>query len=98
MQGGDSLLAGTKKLFPTDYEKFKETMIAAAEEEELPIALQLNDTSKFTLKDFEDAFTEFERDTGLQITGSFFTCPDCGRLHVMVEVDYPEFEENTLLQ
>ena len=92
------MLAGTKKLFPTDYEVFKDTMIVAAEEDRLPIALQLNDTSKFSLKDFEDAFAEFERDTGLQITGSFFICPDCGRLHVMVEVDYSELEENTLLQ
>lgn len=91
------MLEGTKKLFPTDYKKFKEAMIEAAEEEELPVALQLNDTSKFTLNDFRDAFYEFQCDTGLDITGTFFICPDCGQLHVMVEVDYPE-ESNTMIQ
>lgn len=97
-QGDDTLLEGTKKLFPTDYLKFKEAMIEAAEDDSLPIALQLNDIQKFTLKDFEDAFTEFRLDTGLDISGNFFLCPTCDHLHVMIEVDYPEVDEHTLLQ
>lgn len=92
------MLEGTKKLFPTDYKKFKATMMNAAEAETLPVALQLNEIKDFTLKDFEQAFSEFQRDTGLDIVGSFFLCPDCGQLHVMIEVDYPQYEEPTLLQ
>ena len=92
------LLKGTKKLFPTDFEKFKEAMIEAAEDDSLPVALQLNEIKDFTLKDFEEAFSEFRLETGLDITGSFFCCPDCGRLHVVIEVDYPEEESTTLLQ
>lgn len=92
------MLEGTKKLFPTDYEKFKAAMIEAANEDTLPVALQLNEIKNYTLKDFEDTFAEFQRDTGLEITGSFFICQDCGQLHVLIEVDYPEYEEPTLLQ
>lgn len=92
------MLEGTKKLFPTDYNKFKEAMVNAAEEENLPVALQLNELKNFTLKDFEDTFTEFRRDTGLDISGSFFICQECGQLHTIIEVDYPQYEEPTLLQ
>jgi len=93
------LLNGTKKLFPTDYHIFKEAMIAAAEEDSLPVVLELKDIKNFTLNDFEETFFEFQKDTGLDITGSMAICPDCGRLHVFVEVDYPEEEEeNTLWQ
>ena len=92
------MLQGTKRLFPTEYESFKDAMTSAAEEENLPIVLQLDDIKDFTLKDFQDAFYEFQMDTGLSIEGHMFICEDCGKLHVAVEVDYPEFEEDTLLQ
>ena len=92
------MLEGTKKLFPTDYKKFKEAMLEAANDASLPVALQLNDIKKFTLKDFQDAFTEFRKDTGLDITGSFFLCPTCENLHVMIEIDYPQIDENIMVQ
>ncbi len=92
------MLNGTKKLFPTEYQKFKEAMIKAAEDDSLPVMLQLNDVKDYALKDFEEAFFEFNQDTGLDISGMFFLCNDCGRLHVALEVNYPEEEEKTLLQ
>lgn len=92
------MLNGTKRLFPTDFVEFKEAMIESAEDGTLPAYLQLDDVRDFTLKDFQDAFYEFERDTGLSIAGSLFMCEECGRLHVMIEVDYPDEEENKLLQ
>ena len=91
------MLAGTKKLFPTDYKKFTEAMIGAAEKDDLPVALQLDDIQDFTLKDIQDMFYEFHRDTSLEITGTLFTCDDCGRLHLLLRVDYPE-EEETIVQ
>ena len=92
------MLAGTRKLFPTEYENFKEAMLTAAEEDELPVALQLDEIKNFTLQDFQEAFYEFHVDTGLDITGTMFICPDCGRLHVLVEVNYPDEDENSILQ
>ena len=93
------MLEGTKKLFPTDYAKFTEAMVSAADEDELPVALQLDDLKDYTLKDFQDMFYEFKRDTGLDIVGTLFMCNDCGKLHLLIEVDYPsENEEKTILQ
>lgn len=92
------MLNGTKKLFPTDYKRFKEVMLEAAEEGELPVVLQLNSPGKFNLEDFRDAFLEFQYDTGLNITGEMFICPDCGELHVTVTVDHMEEQEERLLQ
>ena len=91
------MLQGTKKLFPTDYKKFKEMMIEAAEENELPMAVELNDISKFTLTDLQDVCFEFNRDTSLNMRGEFFLCQECGQMHVMLIVDYSD-EEETLLQ
>ena len=96
-QEGDILLAGTKKLFPTDYQKFKDAMIEAAEEDELPVALSLENVRDFTLKDLQDLFYEFHLDTSLDLTGQLYICKDCGKLHLVLEVNYPE-EENTMIQ
>lgn len=40
---------GTKKLFPTDYDRFKEAMISAANDNSLPVALQLDDIRDYTV-------------------------------------------------
>lgn len=92
------MLAGTKKLFPNDYDDFKGSMLAAAEAGQLPIALQLNEDKGFTIKHFHEMFTEFKQDTGLQITASLFLCDFCDKLHVMLEVDYPEIDESIPVQ
>ena len=91
------MLQGTKKLFPTDYAKFTKAMISAAEDDELPVTLQLDDIKDFTLKDLQDLFLEFHQDTGLDIQGNIFMCNDCGRMHLMLEVDYTD-KEPTMLQ
>ena len=91
------MLNGTKKLFPTEYKKFTESMISAAEEGELPVALQLDDIGSVTLKDIQEMFYDFKNDTSLDITGTLFLCNDCGRLHMITEVNYPE-KQNTILQ
>lgn len=92
------MLKGTKRLFPTDYQKFVDTMIAAAEEDELPVGLQLDEIRDFTLKDLQDMFYEFHQDTGLEITGTLFLCDECGRLHLLLEVNNEYDEDETILQ
>lgn len=92
------MLAGTKKLFPTDYKKFVDSMIEAAEQDKLPVTLQMDDIKNFTLKDVQDMFVEFQKDTSLDIEGHLFMCSECGRLHLLVGVDYPEEDEEKLLQ
>ena len=86
------MLEGTKKLFPNDYKDFVDAMIEAAEEDELPIMLELKDPERFTWKDFKDMMYEFKRDTSLDITCNFFLCNDCGQMHLFVEVDFPDEE------
>lgn len=94
------MLEGTKKLFPSDYMDFVETMVDAADSGDLPIGLQLQGSKDFTLNDFQDFFLDFKYDTGLDITGTIFLCPDCGELHLLIEVNYPgeDEEEPKLLQ
>lgn len=93
------MLEGTKKFFPTEYDKFKNAMKEAAEKEELPALLQMDDLSNLSLNDLQDLFYEFNYDTGLSIEGHVFTCDECGMLHLMIEINYPEEkEEKRLLQ
>ena len=92
------MLEVTKKLFPTDYNKFKEAMIEAAEDNGLPALLQMDDMKDITFKDVQDMFYEFQCDTGLEIEGHIFICDDCGRLHLVINVDYPDEQEERILQ
>jgi len=92
------MLEGTRKLFPDDYERFKEAMISAANEDDLPVSLQLNDIRDFTLKDFQDAFSDFSMETGLEMNGSLFFCHDCGKLHLVLEITRDRTEDKRILQ
>lgn len=89
---------GTRKLFSTDYEKFKEAMISAANDNELPIGLQLDDIRDYTLKDLQDTFSDFNLETGLEMNGSLFFCHDCGKLHLLLEVSRDQREDLRKLQ
>ena len=92
------MLKGTKKIFPKEYDYFKESMLGAAEEGALPIGLQLDDTDGLTLSDIRDLLYEFNLDTGLKIEGIFFVCEDCGKLHILFEIDYPDNDEERIIQ
>ena len=84
------MLAGTRKLFPTDFTRFKTSMLKAAEEGELTVTLQLSDLKDFTLTDLQDLLIEFQLETGLDMKGSLFLSDDDGRMHLTLEVNYPE--------
>ena len=92
------MLEGTKKLFPTDYERFKTAMIKAADDDELPVRLQLDEIRDYTLKDLQDTFSDFSLETGLEMEGSLFLCHDCGKLHLQLEISRERREEPHLLQ
>ena len=92
------MLAGTKRLFPTDYQRFKESMIEAANDNSLPVMLQLDDIRDYTLKDLQDAFSEFSMDTGLEMNGSLFFCHDCGKLHLLLEISRDRMKDTRILQ
>ena len=89
---------GTRKLFPKDYERFKKCMIEAAEDNNLPVVLQLDDIRDYTLKDLQDAFSDFSTDTSLELHGHLFFCHDCDKLHLELEVSYDRTEDIRLLQ
>jgi hypothetical protein len=75
-------------------------MLSAAENEDLPATLQLDELGDFTLKDFQDMFSDFISDTGLDIEGHLYFCPECNKLHLVVSVDNPDADQyvETILQ
>lgn len=79
-----------------DYKRFCETAIQAAEQGRLPLGFQMDDGNELTLEAIQKFCIGFQRDTGLDITGHFFICSDCGRLHVLFEIDYSECD--TMIQ
>ena len=84
-----------------DYDEFCSSMLEAAEEDNLPVGLQADDTSAFTLQDIHDLIQNFTTDTGLDMTVHLFNCNNCGTLHALFEVNYFDEEEedgDTLLQ
>ena len=87
------MLAGTRKLMGNKYSEFCEAMIAAAEKDALPISIVVENTFGMTFQDISDLCKEFEKDTGLELTGHLFMCHECNQLHVQLDVDYPEEEE-----
>lgn len=93
-----SVLEGTRKLFPNDYERFKASIITAADDGELPVTLQLNDIKDFTLKDVQDLFVQFNLETGLEMTGMLFLNDDTGLLQLQVRIDRPTNPGKTVLQ
>ena len=58
----------------------------------------LDDIRDYTLKDLQDAFSDFNMDTGLEMNGSVFFCHDCGRLHLMLEISRDRTEDLRILQ
>jgi hypothetical protein len=92
------MLEGTKKLFPKDYQNFKDEMISAANSDNLPVCLQLDEIRDYTLKDLQDVFSDFSMDTGLEMNGSLFFCHDCGKLHLILEISRDRMEDVRILQ
>jgi len=91
------LLDGTKKIAGDDYNNFIRSVSIAAEMDNLPVAVQLDDVDKITINDIREFIYEFHRDTGFSMTATFFMCNECGCLHMIFEVDYDD-NDNTMIQ
>ena len=91
------MLTGTKKFFPSDYEKFKEAMVKAAEEGNLPCVCGIDDISGYELSDFRDLMYDIYRDIGLGADINLTFCRQCGCMHMQLEIYVPE-QENIVLQ
>ena len=91
------MLPGTRKMFGRDYEEFKKAIVEAAEFDALPVAMQVNDAAKHTMRDLQEVFYDVVNDTGLIMTGNLFLCPDCKRLHLLLEINMPEEDEKHIL-
>ena len=92
------MLEGTRKLFPKDYEQFRGAMLSAAHDDSLPATIHMYDVKDFTLKDFQEFFSDFNADTGLEAEGTFFYCHKCDRLHLTVMVSRDRMEEERIFQ
>ena len=80
-----------------DYDAFVEAMIAAAAEENLPIALQHDEPETITTDDIRTLSHRFKQDTGLYIEFKLLTCNHCDKLHCLIIVDEnPEEMEGDL--
>lgn len=80
------------------YKEFVEAMKECAKEENLPQAMEINNIEGITLDSIEELMYMFNHDTGLEMTMSGNLCPDCGCMHCFLIVDYPEEDEDTVLQ
>lgn len=92
------MLAGTKKLMGNIYDTFVDAMIDAAEDESLPMVMELQESTKFTMHDLYDLMYEFRTDTGLEMTSSSYLCNECGQLHTVITIDYPEDDNDIPIQ
>ena len=87
---------GVHKVFGDKFLSFCESMLVAADHEDLPIQFNFEAASILTCKDIEGIMSDFKRITGLEITGNFFMCNECEKIHITFEVDYPYQETETV--
>ena len=83
-------------MFGETYITLCEQSLEAAEDETLPMNLKLEETFGLTFQDISDLFHDFINDTGLDITGDFYMCDECNKLHLNLRIDYPEDDEPLL--
>lgn len=77
-----------------DYDEFVGTMMAAAENGDLPVALEHGHPDTITMNDVKRFSLQFKRDTGLDIEFRAYTCDNCDKLHCLLIVDeHTEDEE-----
>lgn len=92
-------MSNNNPIVGADYKKLVKAMLDCAENDDLPQALEIRDTSRLTLEGVHELITEFTGDTGLSMKFSAEVCPNCDKLHAFLFVDYPEEDnEITLLQ
>ena len=85
---------GTRKIVGSEYKRLCETMTEMAENDALPVTFKLEEIRDLSCQDIGDLCNEFERDTDLEMTAHVFVCHDCGRTHIIFEVDYKDDEED----
>ena len=69
------------------YDEFVETMMMAADNDDLPISFQVKQPETLTMDDFRRFSQRFKQDSGLNIEFNLSTCDHCDRLHCIVIVD-----------
>ena len=68
------------------YDGFIKEMIMAAQNGELPVCFDYQEADNLTLYDIKQFSQLFFRDAGLTLTCQLATCPDCGKLHCLLNV------------
>ncbi len=76
-----------------EYESFIAAMRDAAENYNLPLALEYNSPAGFTTDAIRAFSLMFKKDTGLDIEFRFFTCNNCDRLHLVLVVGDRELDD-----
>ena len=76
------------KMFETEksYQAFIATL-NCLDSDDLPLCLNREDPMELSLIDIKDFIDNVKKDTELDATIQFYTCDECGRLHMMVIID-----------
>lgn len=82
------------RIVGNQYDKLVRTMISCAQAGDMPQCLEIKQTAAIDLQDVKELLSWFREDTGLEMKMQCFLCQDCGELHAMLFVDYPDFEED----
>lgn len=82
----------------SEYDKLVFAMRECAKTGNLPQAMEIRDTTNISMKDVHSLIKQFNMDTGLSMRFSAETCPYCDELHTFLFVDYPDEDEQTILQ
>lgn len=82
------------KMFET--EKSFQAFIATLnclDEENFPLCLNREDPMDLSIFDIKDFIERVKEETDLDVTIEFYTCDECGRLHMLIVIDEKEERE-----
>ena len=85
------------KMFETE-QSFKSFIatLNCLEKEQLPLYLTREDPLEVSVSDIKDFIDRVKAETNLDATVEFYTCDECGRLHMMIIVDEKEVQYGNL--
>ena len=77
-----------RRVFGVDYETFCAKVKQAAEFDALPFTVEMRYIPTLTLEDLNATCHFFQQDTGYDLTGNFYYCEECGKMHLFLTADY----------
>ena len=73
-----------------EYRDFCRAMTRAAEFDELPLMLGMEEPDDVVVGEFAEFAKNFRNDTGLELEMQVYVCPNCDKTHLHIIVDHPQ--------